>query len=185
MPRFSDKREKLLEAAKTLIHRQGFNETSLADIAQASKVPLGNVYYYFKTKDDIASAVIGERLADLKALHQSLESAPNPKARLRKMLDLLAEHHKEYAAHGCPVGSLCQELNKKHTSLAKEADQMLRLQIKWTAAQFRMLGKRDPRALAHHYIATMQGAALLASTLNDCSVFTEQMGQLKIWLDTL
>ena len=52
-------------------------------------------------------------------------------------------------------------------------------------AQFRLLGKHDTRALAHHYIAAMQGAALLASTLNDCSVFTEQLGQLKRWLDTL
>src|SRR4051812_47954199 len=115
MPRSSDKREKLLEAAKTLIHHQGFNETSLADIARASKVPLGNVYYYFKTKDDIASAVIDEHIGELQAMHESLESLRDPKARLRKMIEMLAEHHKEYAAHGCPVGSLCQELNKKHT----------------------------------------------------------------------
>ncbi len=185
MPRFSDKRERLVEAAKTLIHRQGFNETSLADIARASEVPLGNVYYYFKTKDDIASAVIGERLNELKVLHQSLDSLRDPKARLRKWLDTMAEHCREYAAHGCPMGSLCQELSKKHLSLAKEADRMLRLQIKWAAKQFRELGKREPRALAHHYIATLQGAALLASTLNDCSVFTEQMKQLKLLLDKL
>ena len=43
----------LLEAANKLVHQQGFNQTTLADIAKAAQVPLGNVYYYFKTKEDI------------------------------------------------------------------------------------------------------------------------------------
>lgn len=185
MPRTSDKREKLVTAAKALIHRKGFTETSLADIARASKVPLGNVYYYFKTKDDIASAVIGERLSELKAMQQALESLSDPKARLRKMLDMLAEHRKDYTAHGCPVGSLCQELNKKDTPLTEEAHQMLRLQIRWAAEQFRQLRKRNASVLAHHYVATLQGAALLASTFGNASILLEQSGQLKVWLDTL
>ncbi|MBI4446549.1 MAG: TetR/AcrR family transcriptional regulator, partial [Acidobacteria bacterium] len=102
MARTSDKREKLVAAAKALIHRQGLTETSLADIARASKVPLGNIYYYFKTKDDIGSAVIGERLSELEAMQNLLDSVSDPKVRLHKMLDLLCEHRKDYAAHGCP-----------------------------------------------------------------------------------
>lgn len=51
MPHASDKRVLLLEAAKTLIHKQGYNLTTPADIAKAANVPLGNVYYYFKTKE--------------------------------------------------------------------------------------------------------------------------------------
>ena len=48
MPRISDKRERLISAADTLIHRQGFYRTTLAHIAEEAKVPLGNVYYYFQ-----------------------------------------------------------------------------------------------------------------------------------------
>ncbi|MBI3606932.1 MAG: TetR/AcrR family transcriptional regulator [Nitrospirae bacterium] len=57
----TDKRTRLIEAANTLVQQQGFNQTTLADIALKSKVPLGNVYYYFKTKDDIGHALIEHR----------------------------------------------------------------------------------------------------------------------------
>jgi TetR/AcrR family transcriptional repressor of nem operon len=45
------KRERLLGAAADLLYRQGVEKTTLADIAQAADVALGNIYYYFKTKD--------------------------------------------------------------------------------------------------------------------------------------
>ena len=44
MPRKTDKRVRLIEAAKELIHQQGFNLATLADIAQEADVPRGNVY---------------------------------------------------------------------------------------------------------------------------------------------
>ena len=64
MPRTSNKRERLLAAARDLIHEQGFKPTTLADIARESDVPLGNVCYYFKSKDDIAGAIILETAVD-------------------------------------------------------------------------------------------------------------------------
>jgi AcrR family transcriptional regulator len=48
-----DKRTRLIETAMKLAYRNGFRETSLADIAQAAHVPVGNVYYYFKTKEEL------------------------------------------------------------------------------------------------------------------------------------
>ena len=66
MPRKTDKRVRLIEAAKVLIHQKGFNQTTLADIAQEADVPLGNVYYYFKTKEAIGDAVIDRRALEWK-----------------------------------------------------------------------------------------------------------------------
>ena len=55
MPRIkqNDKRDRLVEAADKLIYEKTFHTTTLADIAKEADVPLGNVYYYFKTKDAI------------------------------------------------------------------------------------------------------------------------------------
>ena len=53
-----DKRTRLIETAMNLAYRNGFRETSLADIAQAAHVPVGNVYYYFKTKEELGEAVV-------------------------------------------------------------------------------------------------------------------------------
>src|SRR5258705_1889960 len=60
-----DKRSRLVSAAVGLAYQNGFEATSLADIAREAKGPLGNVYYYFKTKDEIGEAIVGLRLAQL------------------------------------------------------------------------------------------------------------------------
>ena len=60
-----DKKERLTDAAAALIHRQGFSHTTLADIAAASNVALGSVYYYFKTKDDVAKAILSRRQGEI------------------------------------------------------------------------------------------------------------------------
>ena len=46
-----EKRQRLIETATQVMYQQGTHRTTLADVAQASGVPLGNIYYYFKTKD--------------------------------------------------------------------------------------------------------------------------------------
>src|SRR3954471_13214863 len=85
------KRERLVSAACELVYRQGVARTTLADIAQAADVPVGNVYYYFKTKDDIIAAVVrahGEglesTLGDLERRHRG------PEARLKALMGVLA-----------------------------------------------------------------------------------------------
>ena len=37
--------------------------TTLGDIARAADVPVGNVYYYFKTKDQLVEAALGAHRA--------------------------------------------------------------------------------------------------------------------------
>ena len=57
-PRQTDKRDRLIQTAVTLVHQQGFHHTTLADIAQQAQVPLGTVYYFFKTKEAIGEALV-------------------------------------------------------------------------------------------------------------------------------
>src|SRR5258708_4700142 len=70
-----DKRSRLVSAAVSLAYQNGFGATSLADIAREAEVPLGNVYYYFKTKDDIGDAIVELRLAQLSRPRQRLNQA--------------------------------------------------------------------------------------------------------------
>ena len=41
----------------SLAYQHEFRQTRLADLAQEAKVPLGNVYYNFNTKEDIGEAI--------------------------------------------------------------------------------------------------------------------------------
>ena len=63
-----EKRQRLTAAAAVLAHRKGFANTTLADIAEMAEVPLGGVYYYFKSKDELAQAISDSRLSDINAL---------------------------------------------------------------------------------------------------------------------
>ena len=182
-PRLSDKRERLLDAAKTLIHQHGFKQTTLADIAQESGVPLGNVYYYFKTKDDIAIAVIDEHVGYFRAATRELEQAePDPRKRLMRYVKKVMSCPDEVASHGCPVGSLCQELAKEATPLARKADVVIKAQVDWAAEQFKALGKRDATDLGLELIAKLQGISLLANAMKDCEMVGRQVKRLEGWL---
>src|SRR5215467_8812233 len=77
-----DSRSRLRRAAMDVSYRYGFGATTLADIAKEASVPLGNLYYYFKTKDDIGEAIVELRLERLRALLQELDQMESPKERL-------------------------------------------------------------------------------------------------------
>jgi AcrR family transcriptional regulator len=182
----TDKRERLMEAARSLIHQQGFNQTTLADIAKESGVPLGNVYYYFKTKDEIARAVIDDyRQRIERMLREVEEKEPDPRKRLLFLVRRTSSVKDQIASHGCPVGSLCQELNKAYTPLAAQADDIIRAEIKWATEQFRQLGKKDAADLAVQLIASLQGVSLLANAMQSPDMAGRQLTRLCNWIDEL
>jgi TetR/AcrR family transcriptional regulator, transcriptional repressor for nem operon len=50
---------------------KGVERTTLADVAQAADVPVGNVYYYFKTKDEPDPCAVGQPGAFVEAAPRS------------------------------------------------------------------------------------------------------------------
>ena len=186
MPRVSDKRERLLVAARTLIHQQGFRPTTLADVAKASGVPLGNVYYYFKTKDDLGTAVIEGRTAEFRDLFEQWDRAlPDPRHRLAAFIDLVEDQRDQLAQYGCPIGSLCQELDKEDVPLAEKADGILQQQIDWAVGQFRALGRDDAEDLGAYFVAVLQGVTLVAHARRDAEILQRQSSHLRAWLEQI
>ena len=186
MPRKTDKRIRLIEAAKVLIHQQGFNLTTLADIAQEADVPLGNVYYYFKTKEAIGEAVIEKRAAEYAEMLAKLDEVGEPAARLHAFVATGVEELELIARYGCPIGGLCQELGKQGGSLADQAAKLLHDILQWSEAQFRALGfadKSEEHAL--NLVSTIQGMHLLTHTFKDPKLAQRQTETLVTWLEGL
>src|SRR5271168_3334692 len=119
-----DKRSRLVSAAVSLAYQNGFGATSLADIAREAEVPLGNVYYYFKTKDEIGEAIVELRLAELSAQRQHWDEAGSPKDRLCASVEDVFENKDCLAQSGCQVGSFCSELHKAGGSVAIRATEI-------------------------------------------------------------
>jgi AcrR family transcriptional regulator len=87
----SETRERILEVARELFTRQGYDKTSLRDIAEQLQITKAALYYYFERKEDILLELhlrlhaVGSSLAD------ELEAAPDGPARVAIMPRLADE----------------------------------------------------------------------------------------------
>jgi AcrR family transcriptional regulator len=179
-------RTRLIEAAANLAHQHGFGNTRLADIAKAAKVPPGNLYYYFKTKEEIGEAIVERRLSELQAAQQELGKVATPRERLCRFVLISIEQREMLAQHGCPIGSFCSELNKEGGLLARKASRPFADLLMWTEAQFReFCSKGEARGHAVHLMSAIQGATLLANCAKDSDLIKMEAKRLVDWIRSL
>ncbi|MBO1337911.1 TetR/AcrR family transcriptional regulator [Streptomyces sp. VRA16 Mangrove soil] len=175
-----------MAAAARVLHEQGVERTTIADIAAAAEVPTGNVYYYFKTKDELVRAALAEHTGYLTRLTAELDELPDPLQRLKKLVALWVEQREVAARYGCPTGTLAAELGKRaEDGLDAEAGRVVRQLVDWAERQFRAMGLPDPEGLALGFVGAYQGMSLLATALRDPEVMTGQGARLTQWLDSL
>lgn len=167
-------------------YRYGYDTAALADIAKEAKVPLGNVYYYFKTKDEVIAAVIEAHVQQIKTTLAFIDAHHrSPRSRLKAFVREFTAQSEIVAQHGCPLGGLCSEIGKRvRQSSFAEAD-LMRLPIAWAEQQFRSLGRRDAHDLAVDLLAAYEGSALLANTLQDPGLLSSAARRINHWIDTL
>jgi TetR/AcrR family transcriptional regulator, transcriptional repressor for nem operon len=180
-----DKRQRLVEGARLVLRQQGVEKTTLAEIAQAADVPVGNVYYYFKTKDELVRAAIDAQAQDIETALASFDRHRSPKARLKAFVKLLTAQREVAARYGCPHGTLCSELNKRDDGLGQAGTKLMQLWIDWAEEQFRSMGRRDARDLAVALIASYQGITLLTNTFRQPELIVREARRLERWIDSL
>jgi TetR/AcrR family transcriptional repressor of nem operon len=184
----AEKRAELVAAAMQLLHEQGFQRTTLTHVASRAEVPPGNVYYYFKTKDALAEAVVGEHMRLLRARFDAWTNTHrDPRARLRLFIRAPLDAVDRVVQFGCAHSSLCQELEKldADSPLPKAATQLMSLYLEWAEEQFRALGiaRGEARALAADLVGAVKGALLLANTMRSKEILTRQLRRIEAWLD--
>jgi AcrR family transcriptional regulator len=54
----SQRRDEIIAAAKKVFARNGFHDTTIADIAKEAELAYGSVYWYFDSKDDLFRQLI-------------------------------------------------------------------------------------------------------------------------------
>jgi AcrR family transcriptional regulator len=160
-------------------------KSTLADIAAAADVPLGNVYYYFKSKDALVSAVIESYQHIQGELREQFDRQEGPAARLKALIQALTSRQDLLASYGCPIGSLSSELDKREDALRDEAGSILAVLIDYAEVQFRALGRDDAHELAVALIAAYEGIALLAASLRDPGLIRTEGDRLNRWIDSL
>jgi AcrR family transcriptional regulator len=177
-------RQQIIETANRLFYQRGYNQTSFSDIAEAARIPRGNFYYHFKTKDDILAAVVDYRIENIRALLADWDAGQaDPRLRLKRFLQMVRDSGKDLTRYGCPMGSLNIELGKAQPALKARAKKMFDLYRDWLAAQLRTLGRKDAEDLALHLLGRAQGVAVVAQVYGNQKFLQDELDQLETWLD--
>jgi TetR/AcrR family transcriptional repressor of nem operon len=180
------KRERLVEGAQQVIYRQGVERTSLADVAEEAGVPVGNIYYYFKTKDELVDATVQSYSAGRTELLTQLDRKRTPRARLKGLIEALDNTRTAVSDYGCPIGTLASELDKQcGTNPSANSQELLGSMVDWAEQQFREMGQPDARDLAVSLIATYEGTTILTHSLRDPELMHRQSRRLMRWIDEL
>ncbi len=107
MPKLSSevmeaRRGRIEDAAKELFIKRGFHATSMRDIATGAGTSLGNLYNYFRTKEDILESIIGkyQKVIDarLRAIFDGVEEPfhPDSLTRFGRMVKELVSAHADF-----------------------------------------------------------------------------------------
>jgi len=180
------KRDRLIDAASHLFYEQGVERTTIADIAAAADVPLGNVYYYFKTKDDVVDAVVSKRIDEIEATRASLATQyDTPAERLKALFKSLSEQAESIALRGCPIGSLCTELSKRGSGPDPKSARLMQALIDWAEQYFLEMGRIDAHELAIEMITSYQGTAVLANATSSPEFMRREGDRVDRWIDEL
>ncbi|MEU7764652.1 TetR/AcrR family transcriptional regulator [Nocardia sp. NPDC049190] len=179
------KRERLAAAAAQVFHEQGVEKTTIADIARSAGVPVGNVYYYFKTKDQLVQAALGAHARSLRDLIDALERHDAPRDRLKALVRGWVDQREVAAQSGCPTGTLAAELGKRGDGLDREVAAGMRELIDWVERQFAAMDRGDAAELAVALIASYQGISLLTNAFHDPELMVVEGRRLERWIDSL
>jgi len=183
----ANKRDRLVESAALLFHRKGLSATSLADIAKQADIPIGNVYYYFKTKEDLAMAALAQRREQFSAAYFRLdEDVADPRQRLIEAVDYFNALRDEYARFGCPIGKIIGDASPENEGVVAAAAQVLEDFVSWAEHQFKSLGHgSDARKYATSLMSGIQGATIMAKSARNPDVISEEVSRLTQWLEAL
>jgi len=192
-------RTRLLDAAEWLIHRQGFAATTVDQILERVGVTKGAFFHHFRTKNDLALALI-ERFAaaDREVLRANMERAEDlgegPLQQVLIFVGLMIEVAESLDADpnpGCLFATYCYEsgLFEEETKRVI-ADAMLNWR-ETLGAKLRAAARTHPLpedvdvdSLADMATVVLEGAFVMARTLPG-SVFADQLRHYRRYLQLL
>ena len=177
-------RQRIIDAADNLFYRRGYNQTSFQDISDATGIPRGNFYYYFKTKDEILGAVVNSRISELSImLNQCETKTDDARERLLMFSNMLEYKRDDVLQSGCPIGSLSSELAKDDVALHEVSRQAFVLLRDWIKQQFETLGLSNADDLAMDLLAKMQGVTVMACAFKDRGFIERSHREIKDWVN--
>lgn len=187
-------RDQILDAASRLMHLRGYHGTSLDDVLRESGVGKGNLYYHFRSKEDLGHAIIDRTVQGF--LEQTLgptfaDRTGDPVSQIGQFLERVVSSQRERnCAGGCPMGNLAAELSDVHEGfrqrLAEIFDQWrgrLAEALERGKSTGRFRPELDTGSVAQFLVAALEGGILMAKVHRSITVMEQCASELRAHLD--
>ncbi|HSV95725.1 MAG TPA: TetR family transcriptional regulator C-terminal domain-containing protein [Spirochaetota bacterium] len=109
-----DTRQLILTNGAKLVHSKGFASTGIQEILDASSVPKGSFYFYFKSKEDFGRALVDHYSKYISAMFDKYlsDTGSLPLDRLKRFFEDSCQFYRGTRFFsGCPIGNLAQEMS--------------------------------------------------------------------------
>jgi AcrR family transcriptional regulator len=160
--RYEQKRQAILDAAVRLFNQKGLKGTTLADVAQSVGLITNSVTYYYRKKEELATACLLRSIEVLEDLIAEALRKATPEERLRAVMRLYFERLAENASGDHPhlmSFSDMRALTSPHVELVFDTyNQTFRhLRSLFQADTGYPLSRMDQNARTHLLISAMHG----------------------------
>ena len=185
---------KLLGVAQKLMLAKGYAATSVDEICEAAKLTKGCFFHYFDSKEDLGRALLDRFCAEgeRRRLEWMARQPKDPLRRVYAQIDFAGSLAKECSAQGCLLGTLAQELSDTQPRFRSLCDKGFTAWSEAVAKDLREAKQAyapnaafDPKELAEHFIAVLEGAQLLAKMRRDCRVVARSLEHYKRYVKGL
>lgn len=171
----SKTRSRILKAAMDLFNTKGYHATRISEIIEVSGVQKGNLYFYFKSKEELALALIEEARREYMAYLNSHVSGVSGLDKLDNVLAAVFEFHsRKKFIGGCIFGNIALEMGDQNPEFR---DAVRGIFDEWVSLLGSLLEEAlaggeinltlKPEQMARHIVAALEGGIMLARLSKD------------------
>ncbi len=186
MPRAEpiDTRDRLLQAAASLMWERSFQATGVDELCQRAKAKKGSFYHFFPSKTDLAVAAIERSWVHVKEafFDPIFKESGSGLLQLQTLVEKVDEFQLSVVAErgaflGCPFGNLGQEMARQDERIRETLQKIFDAHCGYfeaaliRAQQAGEISAGDNRQRAKNVFALLEGAQLLAKVANDPKIF--------------
>jgi TetR/AcrR family transcriptional repressor of nem operon len=185
MPRVSDMKERLMDAAMDLMWQNSYGAASVDAICERARAKKGSFYYFFKSKSALAAAALEADWNKKRAEMDSIFSPTVPPLeRFDRYFDFVYERLAEVRKRcgvilGCPFVSVGSEVSTQDQIVRETIDRIMDRKLQFFVSAVRdaaaqgLIDAPDPEAKGRALFACYQGTVAQARIQNDIELLRE------------
>jgi AcrR family transcriptional regulator len=158
--------DRILATSLQLFCEKGYYATSIEEIAKQAQISKGLLYHYFRSKEEVLSALVDRRIEDVLVVMNAAKRKRTPAAQIRHIVEgALADVEQQPEVFRFYLNLFSQP--KLDLSVANASQKLMEEQARQFEVQttmFEKLGIENPRVRSLYFSSTLQGIMLMYST---------------------